>query len=116
MWFMAVYSKAWLLLWNTGSSLSPREEDSSLKNGSMRLRQLPHGMGSISHRFTMPTDHWRTDLMPDGMVERMSPWAKDQVELSNLLFEIGLGGLSVEPTLAELKTTNGGISVQLRST
>jgi hypothetical protein len=53
------------------------------------LRQLRHGMGSISHRFTMPTDHWRTDLMLDGMVERMSPWAKDQVELSNLLFEIG---------------------------
>jgi len=25
-------------------------------------------------------------LMPDGMVERMSAWAKDQVELSNLLF------------------------------
>jgi hypothetical protein len=23
------------------------------------------------------------------MVERMSPWAKDQVELSNLFFEIG---------------------------
>src|SRR3982074_3531845 len=97
MWFMAVYSKAWLLLWNTGSSLSLREEDSSLRGGSTRLRQLLHGMGSISHRFTMPTDHWRTDLMPDGMVERMSPWAKDQVELSNLLFEIGLGGLSVGP-------------------
>jgi hypothetical protein len=28
-------------------------------------------------------------LMPDGIVERMGPWAKDQVELSNLLFEIG---------------------------
>jgi hypothetical protein len=27
--------------------------------------------------------------MPDGMVERMTPWAKEQVELSNLLFEIG---------------------------
>ena len=27
--------------------------------------------------------------LPDGMVERMSPWAKDQVELSNLLFETG---------------------------
>ena len=27
----------------------------------------------------------------------MSPWAKDQVKLSNLLFEIGLGGLSVGP-------------------
>jgi hypothetical protein len=27
--------------------------------------------------------------MPDGMVERMSPRAKDQVELSNFLFEIG---------------------------
>src|SRR6266705_1058763 len=88
MWFMAVYSKAWLLLWNTGSSLSLRVEDSSLRSGSPRLRQLLHGMGSISHRCTMPTDHWRTDLMPDGMVERMSPWAKDQVELSNLLFEI----------------------------
>src|SRR5216684_8760077 len=89
MWFMAVYSKAWLLLWNTGSSLSLREEDSSLRSGSTRLRQLLHGMGSISHRFTMPTDHWRTNLMPGGMVEWMSPWAKDQVELSNLLFEIG---------------------------
>src|SRR6267142_4455838 len=75
MWFMAVYSKAWLLLWNTGSSLSLREEDSSLRSGSTRLRQLLHGRGSISHRFTMPTDHWRTDLMPDGMVGRMSPWA-----------------------------------------
>src|SRR6266446_4444038 len=72
MWFMAVYSKAWLLLLNTGSSLSLREEDSSLRSGSTRLRQLLHGMGSISHRFTMPTDHWRKDLMPDGMVERMS--------------------------------------------
>src|ERR1700730_10401718 len=82
MWFMAVYSKAWLLLWNTGSSLSLWEEDSSLRSGSTRLAQLLHGMGSISHRFTMPTDHWRTDLMPDGMVERMSPWAKDQAELT----------------------------------
>jgi hypothetical protein len=27
--------------------------------------------------------------MPDGMVERMSPCAQDQVELSNLPFEIG---------------------------
>ncbi len=27
--------------------------------------------------------------MPGGMVERISPWVKDQVELSNLLFEIG---------------------------
>src|SRR5439155_20296131 len=89
MWFMAVYSKAWLLLWNTGSSLSLREEDSSLRSGSTRLRQLLHGRGSISHRFTMPTDHSRTDLMPDGMVERMSPWAKDQVGLSNPLIEIG---------------------------
>src|SRR2546422_2169447 len=62
MWFMAVYSKAWLLLWNTGSSLSLREEDSSLRSGSTRLRQLLHGRGSISHRFTMPTDHSRTDL------------------------------------------------------
>src|SRR5882724_6799185 len=73
MWFMAVYSKAWPLLWNTGSSRSLREEDSSLRSGLPRLRQLLRGMGSISHRFTMPTDHWRTDLMPDGMVERMSP-------------------------------------------
>src|SRR5207249_7764829 len=94
MWFMAVYSKAWLLLWNTGSSLSLREEDSSLRSGSTRLRQLLHGRGSISHRFTMPTDHSRTDLMPDGMVERMSRWAKDQVELSNLLIEIGWHDLS----------------------
>src|SRR5713101_9221394 len=97
MWFMAVYSKAWLLLWNTGSSLSLREEDSSLRSESRRWRQSLHGMASISHRFTTPMDQWRTDLMPDGMVERMSPWAKDQVEPSNLLFEIGLGGLSVGP-------------------
>src|SRR5260370_4795944 len=97
MWFMAVYSKAWLLLWNTSSSLFLREEDSSLRSGSTKLRQSLHGMGSISHHFTMPRDHWRTDLMPDGMVERMSPWAKDQVELSSLLFEIGWGGLSVGP-------------------
>src|SRR4029077_15520414 len=89
MWFMAAYSKAWLLLWNTGSSLSRREEDSSLRSGSTRLRQLLHGMGSVSHRFTMPTDHWRTDLMAVRMVERMSPWAKFKVELSNLLFHIG---------------------------
>src|ERR1700694_5288528 len=86
---MDVYSKAWLLLSMAGSNPSHGEEGSSLRSGSRRWRQLLHGMGSISHRFTMPTDHWRTDLMPDGMVERMSPWAKDQVELSNLLFEIG---------------------------
>src|SRR4029077_5959277 len=97
MWFTAVCSKAWLLLWNTGSSLSLREEDSSLGSGSTRLRQLLHGMGSISHRFTMPTDHWRTDLMPDGMVERTTPWAKDQVELSNLVFEIGCRLISFKP-------------------
>src|SRR5258708_19695328 len=89
MWFMAVYSKAWLLHWRGGSNLSLREEDSSLRSGSTRWRPLRPGMRSISHRFTMPTDHWRTDLMLDGMVERTSPWAKDQVELSNLLFEIG---------------------------
>ncbi len=53
------------------------------------IETMLHGMGSISHRFTMPTDNWRTNLMPGGMVERISPWAKDQVELSNLLFEIG---------------------------
>src|SRR5579864_7359804 len=75
MWSIAVYSKAWLLLWNTGSSLSLREGGSSLPSGSRRWRTLLHGMGSISHRFTMPTDHWRTDLMSDGTVERMSPWA-----------------------------------------
>jgi len=40
------------LAWNTGSSLSLREEYSSLRSGLPRLRQLPHGMGSISHRFT----------------------------------------------------------------
>src|SRR5271170_1976715 len=55
MWSMDVYSKAWLLLWNTGSSLSLREEDSSLRSVSTRWRQLLHVMGSISHRFTMPT-------------------------------------------------------------
>jgi hypothetical protein len=49
---------------------------------------LPHGMGSNSHRFTMPTDPWRTDLMPEGRVERLSPWAKVQVKRSKLLFEI----------------------------
>lgn len=27
--------------------------------------------------------------MPDGMGDRMSAWAKDQVDLPNLLFEIG---------------------------
>src|SRR5713226_9563298 len=63
MWFMAVYSKAWLLLWNTGSSLSLREEDSSLRSGSTRLRQLPYGMESISHRFTTPMDQWSTDFI-----------------------------------------------------
>src|SRR5579864_5933391 len=81
MWFMAVYSKAWLLLWNTDSSLSLREGGSSLPSGSTRWRQLPHGMGSISHRFTMPTDHWRTDLMPDGMVERLSLWAVEELSV-----------------------------------
>src|SRR5216684_3531708 len=86
---MDVCSKAWLLLWSAGSNPSLREGDSSLRSGSRKWRQLLHGMGSISHRFTAPMDRWRTDLMPDGMVERMSPWAKDQVELSNLLFEIG---------------------------
>src|SRR5580692_9949760 len=60
MWFMAVYLKAWLLHWNIGSSLSLREEDSSLRSGSTRLRQLLHGMGSISHRFTTLMDQWRT--------------------------------------------------------
>src|SRR6202163_1434803 len=87
MWSMDVYLKAWLLLWRAASNPSLREEGSSLGSGSRRWRQSLHGMGSISHRFTMPTDHWRTDLMPDGMIERMSAWAQDQVELSNLLFE-----------------------------
>src|SRR5713101_7066886 len=89
MWSMDACLKAWLLHWRGGSNLSLREEGSSLRSGSRGWRPLRHGMGSISHRFTMPTDHWRTDLMLDGLVERMRPWAKDQVELSNLLFEIG---------------------------
>src|SRR5207249_8029378 len=63
MWFMAVYSKAWLLLWNTGSSLSLKEEDSSLRSGSTRLRQLLHAMGSILHRFTTPMDQWKTEFI-----------------------------------------------------
>src|SRR5579864_259748 len=81
MWFMAVCSKAWLLLWNTGSSLSLREEGSSLRSGSTRWRQLPRGMGSISHPFTMPTDHWTTDLMPDGIVERLSSWSVEELSV-----------------------------------
>src|SRR6266849_1395537 len=63
MWSMDVYSKAWLSLWRAGSNPSPREEGSSLRSGSRRLRPLPHGMGSISHRSTTPMDQWRTDFI-----------------------------------------------------
>jgi len=60
---MDVYSKAWLLLWRAGSNPSLREEGPSLRGGSRRLRQLLHGMESISHRFTTPMDQWRTDFI-----------------------------------------------------
>src|ERR1700722_12341338 len=90
---MAVSLKAWLWPWNTGLSPSLREEDSSLRSESKRLQQWLHGMGSISHRFTMPTDPWRTDpwrtdLMREERIERMSPWARVQVKRSKRLFEI----------------------------
>src|SRR5712692_6111181 len=85
---MDVYSKAWLLLWRGGSNLSLREEGLSLRSGSRRWRQLPLGMGSISHRFTTPMDRWRTDAIARRNGREVSAWAKDQVELPNLLFEI----------------------------
>src|SRR5580704_2706573 len=67
---MDVYLKGWLLHWRGGSNPSLREEGSSLRSASRRCRPLRLGMGSISHRFTMPTDHWRANLTPVGMVER----------------------------------------------
>src|ERR1700687_2191406 len=64
MWSTDVYWKAWLLLSKAGSSPSLREEDSSLRSGSRRWRQLLHAMESISLRFTTPMDHWRrTDFI-----------------------------------------------------
>src|SRR5947209_7483279 len=63
MWSMDVCSKAWLLLSRAASSPSLREEGPSLRSGSRRLRPLPRGMGSFSHRFTTPMVQSRTELI-----------------------------------------------------
>src|ERR1700680_18897 len=107
MWSRDVCSKAWLLLWRAGSNPSLREEGPSLRSGSRRLRQLLHGMGSISHRFTTPMDQWRTDFIARRKVERMSAWAKDQFELPNHLSEISGGPGVGSPRKAELAGARG---------
>ena len=57
------------------------------------------------------------------MVERISPWAKDQVELSNLLIEIGWENwasdqraLSIQPVRADLmERTVGSVLYDTKS-
>src|SRR5204862_377603 len=59
-----------------------------------RLRRLAAELQDDGVQVEIATDLPRFSpvadvVMPDGMVERVSAWAKDQVELSNLLVEIG---------------------------
>src|ERR1700682_1501797 len=90
---MDVYSKGWLLLSRGGSNLSLKEEDSSLRSGSRRLRQLPHGMGSILHRFTTPMDQWKWKM---GFIARRN-WPEDE-RRSDAMTKIGMEDSSSERT------------------
>jgi len=80
MWFMAVYSKASLLLWRGGSNPSREEEGPSLQSGSSRSRQLRNGMGYVLHRFTTPMDPWRMDSFATRRFERMSAVGRNDPE------------------------------------
>src|ERR1700730_11009515 len=93
MWCMDVCSKAWLLLLRAGSNPSLREEDSLLRSGSRRLRQLLHGTGSISHRFITRVDQWKTELLPrrngrwgERMGHRQSPYVRASLRIKEQIF------------------------------